>query len=624
MATYYVDFTGGLDENDGLSEENAWKTINKVQTTLTGDQSDTIVKFKCDEIWRGNYVVAGYGTSGHPFVHDYYGAGDLPKIYASSDQLLGWTLYAGNTYYKDGFDFEPSILALDGECYTKAVDEDSITSTDRWYRDSGANRMYIYSIGDPSSYYSEIERGQSNYCLQISDKSYIKFYNMDFRYASLDNIQFVGTNSHIDLIDCIIWGISTTGIVTPSLISTSYITVDGIIAHGMNRSRHNNVFEIAGSYVTIKNCEVSRGSHTGMTLQLENSIVEHNDCWSDGQGGNYYGRTIETIGGGPGTHIRYNMFRNAGYGNDLCHGPDQFTGDGYQIYYNIFKNSEYRGMQIYYNPSFTTANIKFYNNVIYGSKGYGFWGNNGGLGVGLEVKNNLIFNNDEINHYQVGFLDPNARAAFTFEDNCIWDSATSDTVSDQGARTVEYMNTTYAYWSNNIASDPKCVNPVAGDFHLQSDSPCRNVGQDVGLTKDYDGVAVPQETYPAIGAFEFLFGEAGYSVEAKNAMLDALGGFAVYASLHDGDPGTTGENELSGGNPSYARKAITWNLATGGIMDSSNQPVFDIPAGKTIKYMGLWSAITGGVFYLSAPIVNEAFASQGTHILTDGDLDLNA
>ena len=162
------------------------------------------------------------------------------------------------------------------------------------------------------------------------------------------------------------------------------------------------------------------------------------------------------------------------------------------------------------------------------------------------------------------------------------------------------------------------------DFHLQSDSPCRNAGVDVGLTEDYDGVSVPQETNPCIGAFEFLLGGAGYSVEAKNAMLNALGGLAVYASLHDDDPGATGENELSGGDPSYVRKAIGWNPATGGVIDSSNQPVFDIPTGKTIKHMGLWSAITGGTFYLSAPIVNEAFASQGTHVLTDGDLDLNA
>jgi len=115
-----------------------------------------------------------------------------------------------------------------------------------------------------------------------------------------------------------------------------------------------------------------------------------------------------------------------------------------------------------------------------------------------------------------------------------------------------------------------------------------------------------------------------YSIPAKNAMLDALGTLAVFVSLHDGDPGENGANEIAGGSPAYARKAVAWNPASGGILDSSNQPVFDVPAGKTIAHVGFWSALTGGVFYGSADVVDEVFASQGTYTLTDADLDLNA
>jgi hypothetical protein len=52
--------------------------------------------------------------------------------------------------------------------------------------------------------------------------------------------------------------------------------------------------------------------------------------------------------------------------------------------------------------------------------------------------------------------------------------------------------------------------------------------------------------------------------------------------------------------------------------------VFDVPAGKTVKYVGFWSLVTGGVFYGSAAVTNEVFAAQGTYTLTDADLDLNA
>jgi len=115
-----------------------------------------------------------------------------------------------------------------------------------------------------------------------------------------------------------------------------------------------------------------------------------------------------------------------------------------------------------------------------------------------------------------------------------------------------------------------------------------------------------------------------YSILGKNAMLDALGALADFVSLHTGDPGENGANEISGGSPAYARKASTWNPASGGSMDNSNVPVFDVPAATTVSYVGFWSAVSGGIFYGAANVTDEVFANQGTYTLTDADLDLNA
>lgn len=41
------------------------------------------------------------------------------------------------------------------------------------------------------------------------------------------------------------------------------------------------------------------------------------------------------------------------------------------------------------------------------------------------------------------------------------------------------------------------------NYGLESDSPCRNVGEDLGFTEDILGVSVPQETNPSIGAYEW-------------------------------------------------------------------------------------------------------------------------
>ena len=111
-----------------------------------------------------------------------------------------------------------------------------------------------------------------------------------------------------------------------------------------------------------------------------------------------------------------------------------------------------------------------------------------------------------------------------------------------------------------------------------------------------------------------------FSILGKNAMLDAFGTLAVFVSLHDGVPGENGANEFSGGNPAYARKAITWNPAAVGSKGASNQPVFDVPAGKTVAHVGFWTAVEGGVWKGSSPLVNEVFAAQGTYTLLSMDL----
>ena len=120
-----------------------------------------------------------------------------------------------------------------------------------------------------------------------------------------------------------------------------------------------------------------------------------------------------------------------------------------------------------------------------------------------------------------------------------------------------------------------------------------------------------------------------YSTYLKNKLLDTLRNtsFVVvttYASLHSADPGDTGTSEIAGGSPAYARKAVTWNPAAAGTMDSSNAPVFDVPAGTTVTHVGLWDAVTAGNFLGSADPADEVYAAQGTYTLSDADLDLNA
>lgn len=92
---------------------------------------------------------------------------------------------------------------------------------------------------------------------------------------------------------------------------------------------------------------------------------------------------------------------------------------------------------------------------------------------------------------------------------------------------------------------------------------------------------------------------------AKNLMLEALdesvAAGSKFASLHGGFPGLTGANELSGGAPAYARKAVTWNAAAAGSKALAVAAVFDVAAGATVRWIGFWDAVTVGTFLCAVP-----------------------
>jgi hypothetical protein len=94
-----------------------------------------------------------------------------------------------------------------------------------------------------------------------------------------------------------------------------------------------------------------------------------------------------------------------------------------------------------------------------------------------------------------------------------------------------------------------------------------------------------------------------FSAYGKNKMLDnldeAVSGGALYLSLHTAYS-TTGTNEVTGGTPTYARKAATWGAAASGQKALSSALTFDVPAGS-IAFIGVWDAVTVGNFIGMTP-----------------------
>lgn len=90
-----------------------------------------------------------------------------------------------------------------------------------------------------------------------------------------------------------------------------------------------------------------------------------------------------------------------------------------------------------------------------------------------------------------------------------------------------------------------------------------------------------------------------YSTTAKNNMLGAVG--VTHVSLHTAYS-SSGANEVTGGSPAYARKAITLAAAAGGSRAASTTPTFDVPAATTARFIGYFDALTAGNFLGMVPL----------------------
>lgn len=100
----------------------------------------------------------------------------------------------------------------------------------------------------------------------------------------------------------------------------------------------------------------------------------------------------------------------------------------------------------------------------------------------------------------------------------------------------------------------------------------------------------------------------------KNSLADKYGVDCPYGALYTTAPGASAGTEPSGGSPAYARKALTWSAASGGV--TSATATFDVPTGVTILGIGLHSAVTAGTYKDGASITSQAFSSQGTLTVT--------
>ena len=116
-----------------------------------------------------------------------------------------------------------------------------------------------------------------------------------------------------------------------------------------------------------------------------------------------------------------------------------------------------------------------------------------------------------------------------------------------------------------------------------------------------------------------------YTVEGKNGMLESHRARITEVSLHTADPGSAGDNEVTGNG--YARVSVTsadFNAPSGGEMTLANTLDFVGPANGTVTHGGFWDGTT---FVSYGAITGDTtFNAEGNFSVLSGTtiLDLNA
>ena len=535
---YYVDASNGNDYNDGISPENAWQTISKIngQSFFPGD----FILFKRGEEWREQLMITSSGSRGNHITFGAYGTSDAPIINGSV-LIRGWSEKFGyDNVYQTTLTSEPLCVWFDGTFGKKQTSIDNVDSEYDWYWKSKV--LYIYSISDPdTAYHNPGIEGSSmarDYCIFANNEDYITIENIQTRKANFGNVYIAYGSSH-----WIIDNVTSSYSYRHGIMLGGSLLTDVIIRNStFSYNGSNGISGCMCSAVEIRNNEIHHNSQLGQiehnysggiyfgTVSIENILVENNTFHDNGN------TSITTLVHGAGVWfdgdslgatdgfqsneipsiVRYNKFYNNKTGI-------KFEHTSYcQAYYNLIydcidSNSKIGdGTGIYLVKN--CHHNKIYNNVSYGNR----------INIALRgnypkqadnMNNNLVKNNI-CDYAHTGTGGDTHELATTFgaendgtygngnvyEYNCFGTeySGFIEWGNNQDKDTYDAWEKAYGSSTHSVEPDSLMTDPANDDFTLQDNSPCINLGINLGLAQDYAGNTVPYGGSIDIGAYEYI------------------------------------------------------------------------------------------------------------------------
>lgn len=365
-ADYYVDASGGSDENEGLSPDTAWASLDKVNSCSFAPGSRILLKK--GETWSGRLAPKGSGTESESIILGSYGDGENRPV-INGNGCEGGTIELYNqefweitglevTNHKDGEAFGD----ITGNTQTRhgilIKLENFDTEGDNTAEHIYVSDCYVHDvIGNLGNPHNGV--GIFYFVSDPADKS--RFHDVRIEGNDVRNVDRSGIiirsqdvtdpdttyNTDVVIEKNYVENIAGDGIVAK--VSTGAVIQYNEVNHACARATGGNVNNAA---VWVWQCK--------------DSVIQYNEVYNTGlEGGNKDGQAFDSDFNCEGCVIQYNYSHDNKGGFVLLIAPssNDFNRDTV-VRYNVSENDKKDVIEV----SGSVENAKIYNNTIYQSE----------------------------------------------------------------------------------------------------------------------------------------------------------------------------------------------------------------------------------------------------------------
>jgi hypothetical protein len=533
---YYVS-NNGNDNNDGLSEGKAWKTVSKVNSR-TFKPGDNIL-FERGGIWNENLEITSSGSSAGQITYSAYGDKTKKKpVFNGISEVSGWKTAGnwtnmGNNVWRinishSGIYGRVWINNVEAVRSNYAAEGKGLSVTRKFQKIN--NRLYVYSTSNPASALTSLKITNRSAFFTATNQNYITLNNLEIR--GWHEIIMTGCSNWIieycDLMQSGMRGFSITrngttrsnkGVIRHCNFNTEFdyseVRVFGVdsgdwfyfyteyairfIQGGISDwDIHDNEFHRWG-YTTywFTNTENTNGVYKTEGLRFFRNYVETTNM---NYGRHFAGRgRLENFNSAKPNEVYNNVFKNQA-------SPVQVSMAYLEIYNNVFDGSYCthwpdKEHSSPFNPinfgNDTPYEMKVFNNVFaYGAYSGMFLSMSNNL-HNMRFVNNIFYENGYNNSWQQLRVSTSGTGTLTnsqFDNNIFYAAARTDVFHIFGKRltvpqfnALDGNNDRNLNPKNNIYADPLFVDPENGDFRLQPGSPAIGAGLTPLSGKDMAG-----------------------------------------------------------------------------------------------------------------------------------------